>query len=98
MAKKSITIEVTCPCCSASLKVDTATAEVIARPAAVKPRMFSDMEEAVRATRAQDRRRGSIFPQTGEAQKQASELLDKKVQDALIKAQGTPDTGRRLRE
>jgi glycerophosphoryl diester phosphodiesterase len=91
MAKIPSTIEVTCPCCSALLKVDTATAEVIAHTAAVKPRMFSDMEEAARAMKEQDSRRESIFRQSVEAQKHAAELLDKKFQEAVKKAKESPE-------
>jgi molecular chaperone DnaK (HSP70) len=98
MAKTPATIEVTCPCCSASLKVDTATAEVIAHTAAVKPRMFNDMEEAARAMKEQDSRRESIFRQSVEAQKHASELLEKKFQEAVKKAKESPDTGKPIRD
>jgi molecular chaperone DnaK (HSP70) len=98
MAKGSSTIEVTCPCCNALLKVDTATAEVIAHTAAPKPRMFNDMEEAARAMKEQDSRRESIFRQSVEAQKHASELLDKKFQEAVKKAKESPDTGKPIRD
>jgi hypothetical protein len=98
MGKSPSTIEVTCPCCSALLKIDTAMAEVIAHTAAVKPRMFSDMEEAARAMKEQDSRRESIFRQSVEAQKHASELLDKKFQEAVKKAKESPDTGKPIRD
>jgi molecular chaperone DnaK (HSP70) len=98
MANKAAMIEVTCPCCNALLKVDAATAEVIAHTAAVKPRMFSDMEEAARAMKEQDSRRESIFRQSVEAQKHASELLDKKFQEAVKKAKESPDTGKPIRD
>jgi hypothetical protein len=98
MAKNPPNFEVTCPCCSALLKIDTATASVIAHTAAVKPRMFSDMEEAARAMKEQDSRRESIFRQSVEAQKHASEVLDKKFQEAVKKAKESPDTGKPIRD
>src|ERR1700740_2676160 len=98
MANKASMIEVTCPCCSALLKVDTATGEVIAHTAAVKPRMFSDMEEAARAMKEQDSRRESIFRQSVEAQNDASELLAKKFKEAGKKAKEPPDTGKPIRD
>jgi ribulose kinase len=98
MAKTPLNFEVTCPCCSALLKIDTATTAVIAHTAAVKPRMFNDMEEAARAMKEQDSRRESIFRQSVEAQKHASELLDKKFQEAVKKAKESPDTGRPIRD
>jgi len=64
----------------------------------VKPKTFNDMEEAARAMKEQDSRRDSIFRQSMEAQKHASELLEKKFQEAVKKAKETPDTGRPIRD
>ncbi len=98
MAKNPPTFEVTCPCCSSLLKVDTETRAVIAHTAAVKPRMFADMEDAARAMKEQDTRRESIFRQSVEAQKHSSELLEKKFQEAVKKAKESPDTGKPIRD
>jgi hypothetical protein len=80
------------------MKVDVATKSVISHTAAVKPRTFNDMEEAARALREHDSRRESIFRQSMDAQKNASELLEKKFQEAVKKAKETPDTGRPIRD
>jgi len=98
MAKPSSPFEVTCPCCNAVLKIDSATKAVIAHTAAVKPKMFNDMEEAARAMKEQDSRRDSIFRQSMEAQKNASDLLEKKFQEAVRKAKESPDTGKPIRD
>jgi ribulose kinase len=98
MAKNSSPFEVTCPCCNAVLKIDPGTRAVIAHTAAVKPKMFNDMEEAARAMKEQDSRRDSIFQQSMEAQKHAAELLEKKFQEAVRKAKETPDTGKPIRD
>ncbi|HEY4763466.1 MAG TPA: hypothetical protein VIH75_07300 [Candidatus Sulfotelmatobacter sp.] len=98
MAKNSPNFEVTCPCCNAVLKIDTATRAVIAHTAAVKPRMFNDMEAAAKSMREQDSRRESIFQQSVEAQKNASDLLEKKFQEAVRKAKESPDTGKPIRD
>jgi ribulose kinase len=98
MAKNSSPFEVTCPCCSAVLKIDPGTKAVIAHTAAVKPKMFNDMEEAARAMKEQDSRRDSIFQQSMEAQKHSAELLEKKFQEAVRKAKETPDTGKPIRD
>jgi ribulose kinase len=95
---KTPNFEVTCPCCNAVLKIDSETRAVIAHTAAVKPKMFSDMEAAAKAMREQDSRRESIFQQSVEAQKHASDLLEKKFQEALKKAKETPDTGKPIRD
>jgi len=98
MGKKTAAFEVTCPCCNAMLKIDPETQAVIAYTAAVKPKMFNDIEEAARAMKEQDNRRDSIFRQSVEAQKNASDLLEKKFQEAVRKAKETPDTGRPIRD
>lgn len=98
MAKREANFDVTCPCCSAVLKIDSTTKAVISHVAPVKPKTFQDMEEAARAMKEQDGRRDSIFRQSVEAQKHASELLEKKFQEALKKAKETPDTGKPIRD
>ena len=98
MAKSLPNFEVTCPCCNAVLKIDTETRAVIAHTAAVKPKMFNDMEAAAKAMREQDSRRESIFQQSVENQRNASDLLEKKFQEAVRKAKETPDTGKPIRD
>jgi molecular chaperone DnaK (HSP70) len=98
MAKDSTRFDVTCPCCNAVLKVDVESKGVIAHTAAIKPKMFADMEEAARAMKEQDNRRDSIFRQSVEAQKHASDLLEKKFEEAVKKAKESPDTGRPIRD
>jgi len=99
MAKpQTSAFDVTCPCCGAVLKVDSESEAVIAHTAAVKPKMFNDIEEAARAMKEQDNRRESIFRQSVEAQKHASDLLEKKFQEAIKKAKESPDTGKPIRD
>ena len=98
MAKTPPAFDVTCPCCGAVLKIDAAAQGVIAHTPKVQPRMFNDMEEAAHAMREQDNRRESIFRQSVEAQKHASDLLEKKFQEAVKKAKESPDTGKPIRD
>jgi hypothetical protein len=98
MAKTAPAFEITCPCCNAVLKVDPEIKGVIAHTAAVKPKMFADIEEAARAMKEQDSRRDSIFRQSVEAQKNAGDLLEKKFQEAVRKAKESPDTGKPIRD
>ncbi len=80
------------------MKIDPETRAVISHTAPIKPKTFNDMEEAARAMREQGDRRDSIFRQSMDAQKHASELLEKKFQEAVKKAKETPDTGRPIRD
>ena len=95
---KSVNFDITCPCCNAVLTVDAQTKSVIAHTAAVKPKMFEDLEHAARAMKEQDSRRDSIFRQSVENQKNASELLEKKFQKAVKRAKESPDTGKPIRD
>ena len=94
MAKNSQPFEVTCPCCNGLLKIDPETRAVIGHTAAVAPKMFNDLEAAARAMKEQDSRRDSIFRQSVEAEKNRSDLLEKKFQEAVKKAKDAPDTPR----
>lgn len=98
MAKPAPAFEVTCPCCGAVMKVDSATKAVISHTAPVKPKTFNDFEEAAKAMREQEGRKESIFRQSVEAQKNQADLLEKKFQEALRKAKETPDVGKPIRD
>jgi hypothetical protein len=80
------------------MKVNAEIEAVISHVAPVKPKMFNDLDDAARAMKEQDSRRDSIFRQSVEAQKHASDLLEKKFQEALRKAKESPDTGRPIRD
>jgi len=56
------------------------------------------MEAAARAMREQDTRRESVFRQSVENQKHASDLLEKKFQEAVKRAKESPDTGKPIRD
>src|ERR1700751_4725620 len=98
MAKNSQPFEVTCPCCNGLLKIDPETRAVIGHTAAGVPKMFNDLEAAARAMKEQDTRRDSIFRQSVEAEKNRSDLLEKKFQEAVKKAKESPDTGKPIRD
>jgi hypothetical protein len=98
MAKNTTAFELTCPCCEAVLKIDPGTKSVIAHTPKAIPRTFSDMEEAARAMKERDSRKESIFRQSVEAEKNKSDVLDKKFQEALRRAKETPDDGKPLRD
>ncbi|HET8668710.1 MAG TPA: hypothetical protein VFM10_12075 [Terriglobales bacterium] len=92
--KKEEGFEIACPCCGALIKIDVQTRSVVGHTAPVRPKTFSDMEEAARAMREQEDRKESIFRQSVEAQKHSADLLEKKFQEALKKAKETPDVPR----
>jgi len=98
MSSKNQTIEVACPDCGATLKIDVATRSVIAHTPAPRKRTFEDFETAARAMREQDERKESLFRQAVDAEKNKNDVLEKKFAEALRKAKETPDSGKPLRE
>jgi uncharacterized Zn finger protein (UPF0148 family) len=98
MPKHSPLFEVACPCCGATLKIDSEVKAVIAHTPKAVPKTFEDMEAAARAMKEQDSRKESIFRQSVEAQKHQADLLEKKFQEALKRAKEAPDTGKPLRD
>ena len=80
-----------CPCCEATLRVDPVTHAVIAHTAKPVARTFADMEAAARAMREGDVRKESIFRQSVEAEKNKSDVLEKKFAEAVKKAKEAPD-------
>ena len=98
MAKpKETTIEVACPDCGAMIKVDAATGLVVSHTPAPRKRMFEDLATAAQHMREQDDRKESIFRQSVEAEKNKTDLLEKKFAEALRKAKYAPE-GRPLRD
>jgi hypothetical protein len=96
-AKQQHVYEVTCPDCSAMLRIDAATGVLISHTPAPRKRTFEDLSAAAQAMREQDERKESIFRQSMEAEKNKGDLLEKKFADALKKAKDAPE-GRPLRE
>jgi hypothetical protein len=94
---KEKTLEITCPDCSAVIKVDAVTGLVISHTSAPRKRMFEDLETAAKAMREQDERKESIFRQSVDAEKNKAELLEKKFAEALRKAKDAPE-GKPLRD
>ena len=94
MAKPAVQFEVACPCCGALLKIDADSKAVIAHTPKAVPKTFEDIEAAAQAMKERDSRKESIFRQSVEAQKNSSDLLEKKFQEAVRKAKETPDTGK----
>lgn len=96
--KQPETLEVACPDCGATLKIDVATAAVIAHTPAPRKRTFEDFETAAQHMRDQDVRKESIFRQAVDAEKNKEDVMAKKFAEALRKAKESPDTGKPLRD
>jgi hypothetical protein len=96
--KEASTLDVACPECGATLKIDVATGAVISHTAAPRKRTFEDFETAARHMRDQDERKESIFRQAVDAEKNKEDVLAKKFAEAMRKAKESPDQGKPLRD
>jgi len=82
---------VTCPCCRASLVIDTNLGRVIAHrepERGDKP----ELDEAARILAAEAARRDALFEQSVEAEKGRGDALDRRFEEALRQAKQEPVT------
>jgi hypothetical protein len=91
MAKLKSEIEVTCPCCHATLVVDTNLGRVISHrepERADKP----ELDQAASILAAQAERREAMFKQSMEAEKGRDDALARRFEEALREAKQAPVT------
>ena len=91
MAKLKSELELTCPCCRASLVVDTNLGRVISHREpgrSDKP----ELDEASRILAAEAARREALFEQSVEAEKGRGDALARRFEEALRQAKQEPIT------
>ena len=91
MTKLTSELEVTCPCCRASLVVDTNLGRVVSHrepERSDKP----ELNEAARILAAETARRDALFEQSVEAEKGRGDALDRRFEEALRQAKQEPIT------
>jgi hypothetical protein len=93
MAKVRALFEVTCPCCSAALKIDPETRAVIAHKAAEKPPVIEDLEAAVERLKGAAGRREDAFQKSFADHKMQGKVLATKFDELLKQAKESPDQG-----
>ena len=85
-------IEVACPCCHASLRVDRETGVVLSQKMPEKPPAIEDLGVAARALKGEAARREEMFQKSFAEQKTRQSVLDKKFDELLKQAKASPDT------
>ena len=91
MAKLRSELEVACPCCRASLVVDTNLGRVVSHrepERGDKP----ELDEAARILAAETARREALFEQSVETEKGRGDALSRRFEEALQKAKQEPVT------
>jgi hypothetical protein len=85
-------IEIVCPCCQATLRVDPELRAVLSHHPPPEERSVKNLTEAVKGLKTEAAQRQARFEESMKAQKTKKNLLDRKFQDALKKAKDEPIT------
>jgi len=91
MARLKSEIEVVCPCCHATLVVDTNLGRVVSH---VEPESGDkpELSEAQRIVAEQAARREAMFQQSVESEKTRGDALSRRFEEALKRAKQEPVT------
>jgi hypothetical protein len=90
MAKNSPTVEVVCPCCHTRLKIDPELAVVLSHEAPPKAGPDVDLTDSARILSEQARKREDKFRESWESEKIKDDVLSRKFEEGLKKAQSEP--------
>jgi hypothetical protein len=91
MSSKGL-LEVACPCCEATLKIDVETGTVISHKEPEKPPAIEDLAAAVAKLKGEAGRRDELFRKSFESEKQHGKVLEKKFDELLRQAKENPDS------
>jgi hypothetical protein len=84
-------MEVRCPCCGATLKIDAQLGRVIWHEAAPRPKKSRDnLDRAGDVLQKQAAQREAHFRESEEQEKSKSDLLARKFEEALKRSRGAP--------
>lgn len=83
-------LDVSCPCCQASLRVDPATGAVISHKEVEKPRAIEDLNEAVNRLKGAAARRDEAFQKSVQQHRSQADVLNKKFDELLKQAKESP--------
>src|SRR5881628_878608 len=91
MARLKSEIELTCPCCQATLVVDTNLARVVSHKEPERGNK-PELSEAQRILAEEAARREAIFQQSVDAEKTRGDALSRRFEEALKQARTEPVT------
>jgi hypothetical protein len=91
-------IEVKCPCCDSTLKVDPELRVVISHEEPVKAKPIEDLKAAVANLKGEAGRREEIFQKSFVANQNQGQVLDRKFDELLKQAKSNPEFGKKPRE
>ena len=80
------TFEIECPCCGATLKVDSQVKAVLEHKEKPRPKTIEDIAAGVARLKGAERAREEAFQKSVEAMKSSKSILDRKFEELLKKA------------
>ena len=84
-------IEVNCPCCHATLRIDPKLKAVIDHKEPERPKTFESMEAAVQKLKGEEARRAELFDKSFQDHKGHKQVLERKFEELFKKAKESPD-------
>ena len=93
--RKSVTFEVKCPSCHATLTVDPEVKTVLSHTPPPKTGPLGTLDKAMDAIRGEQARREARFREATEAEKSKADVLARKFDAGLKRAKDSPDPPRR---
>ena len=90
--------EVNCPCCQAELKVDSQLRAVISYSEAVRKPLIEDLALEVEKLKGAAGRREDAFQKSFAAEKNQSQVLNRKFDELFKQATDDPEFGKKSRD
>jgi hypothetical protein len=84
------TIQIACPCCSATLTIDPSLPAVLDHKLPAKPQLIAELKDAARMVKEEATRRDEKYQQLVEAEKNKSKVLEAKFQELFKKTKEEP--------
>ena len=94
MAKnKPGAVEIECPCCEATLKIDPEVRAVISHKAKERPHSIADLGVGLQKLKEQESQRDALFNKQVEQMKSQKDVLARKFDELLKQAKEDPNQG-----
>lgn len=88
--REAPTVQVSCPCCGATLTIDASLPAVLDHKLPAKPHALRQLKDATKVLQDEANRRDEKVQHIREAEKDKSKVLDRKFQELLKKAKEEP--------
>ncbi len=88
--RETPTVQVSCPCCGATLTIDASLPAVLDHKLPAKPHALRHLKDATKVLQDEVNRRDAKVQHIREAEKDKSKILNRKFQELLKKAKQEP--------